>query len=150
MEPSTVRAIALRDHVALRARLDRIEARVAEVEPGMTGPCTALVEETEGLLQALTAHMDWEDVHLASALRDIDAWGPEREAALSREHAEQREQLRDILAMLHRACGSAARLAQKTGDFIQRVRRDLDAEEVGLLDADLLRDDVVGIAVEAG
>jgi hypothetical protein len=150
MEPSRVRDYVLKDHVNLRARLDRIEAEArASEEWGRNGASAALAE-CEAFLDAFLIHMEWENVHLTRALREADAWGPEREERLRQEHREQRDILTQLIEELRGLVSEPALLAGKLTEFIAMVRQDMLEEESCVLDPNVLRDDVVGINVEAG
>ena len=83
-------------------------------------------------------------------LREIDAWGEERAARVTREHREQREQLSQLLSDLSDASRSEREIAVELRELIRHLRSDMDHEEAAVLDEDLLRDDVIGIDVETG
>ena len=151
MQPSRVLEYVLKDHADLRARLDRVESELESVSTGARQRVKPLLEEAEALLDELLVHMRWEDVHLAKALREADAWGPEREERLRREHREQRELLRQVVEELRGpARADPTLLTRKIGDFVSLVRADMEEEEFSVLDPNVLRDDVVGIDVEGG
>ena len=94
--------------------------------------------------------MQWEDLYLAPALEDADAWGPERKALLARDHLEQRAELATLVVRLEDPGERAGPLAESVLDWIQRLHRDMEEEEAGFLSESILRDDVVGIDVEGG
>jgi hemerythrin-like domain-containing protein len=150
MQPSRVRDYVLKDHVDLRARLDRIEAKIEA--PAAWGPdrASAVLAESEAFLEALLVHMEWENLHLTRALREADAWGPEREERLRSEHREQRETLTQLIEDLRGLESEPELLARRIADFIDRVREDMVEEESSVLDPNVLRDDVVAIDLEAG
>ena len=150
MQPSSVRDYVLKDHGVLRVRLERVQAEAGAVERGAQERVEPLLAEADALLRELSTHMEWEDVHLAAALRDEAVWGPEREKRLKREHREQREGLLDMIEALRRPDRAGIPLAQKLADFVAMVGAEMEEEEFCLLDPDVLRDDVVGIGVETG
>jgi hemerythrin-like domain-containing protein len=150
MDPSEVRDNVLRDHVALRGMLDRIEHLAGAVDAGEPWRVAELRVCAEGLLEALESHMGWEDRYLAPALRDADAWGEEREARLRRDHVEQREVLRDALERLRDTARPALLVAHNLLELVALLREDMDEEERALLGPDVLRDDVIAIDAETG
>jgi hypothetical protein len=150
MTPGEVRARILADHVDLRRMLAGLEVlarRVLGGEPSLVGP---LRLEGELLLQRLQDHMLWEDLHLAPALRQADAWGDERARRLDSEHREQREVLRHCLAAVQDASRPTPVVARSLIDLVQLLRADMDEEEREMLDPAVLRDDVVASDVETG
>ena len=150
MRPSEVRERVLADHASLRVALAELKTLAGSVKGGASSDALRLREAGEQLLDALARHMEWEDVHLARALRDADAWGEERERRLVEEHREQRQALSDVLQHLRDTSRSASQIADDALDFVDWLRRDMEGEEDERLQAELLRDDVVGIDVEAG
>jgi hypothetical protein len=148
MQPSEVRERILADHAGLRRRVERLEALASE--PLTTGRAATLRSEGLSLLEVLEEHMRWEDLYLAPALRDADAWGKEREARLKAEHREQREVLREVVSRLEDPERPDPVIQRTLLDFLEMLRADMDDEEESLVRADVLRDDPVGIDVEAG
>ena len=143
MQPSEVRETVLREHLALRGLLSRVESLahlVAGDEPGMLSDLRAAAE---ALLDMLARHMEWEDRHLAPALRDSGAFGAEREARLERDHAEQREVLRHALERLRDEGRPAALVARNLLDLVTLLRTDMEDEENSLLGRDVLRNDAI-------
>jgi hypothetical protein len=147
MKPSDVRARVLAEHAEIRAILDRLEPVARALRDGDHVRLDDAEKLREALCERLFAHIDLEDAILAPALRAADAWGKERAAQLLDHHREQRAEL----ASLARVAGlepaiRGARLMR----LVEYVRDDMRHEEAGLLDAAVLRDDVVGVAVEDG
>ena len=150
MSASEVRSSVLKDHAELRKHLDRIDDAVSTLQERGGQDTLPLLEMTETLFSSLTVHMAWEETHLARVLREADAWGPEREARLLREHAEQREMFVGVIARLRALRGDPTALADELRGLVHLIREDMSEEEFCLLDPNVLRDDVVGIEVEAG
>jgi hypothetical protein len=150
MRPSQVRERVLRDHVELRQRIDEIERLARDVVSNERRHIGGLRARAEELLAALAEHMRWEDRHLAPTLEDSDAWGPERADMLCEDHREQRAFLSGVIERLQDQRVPTVALAANLLDLVARLNRDMEEEEALFLDADLLRDDVVGIAVETG
>jgi hemerythrin-like domain-containing protein len=150
MQPSEVRERVLRDHVALVGMLARVDTLATSVKAGDTWRSADLRRAAAGLLEALQVHMHWEDQYLGPALLAADAWGEERQAALERDHREQREVLGDLIDKLSQPDRPPSLIANDMLAFGSLLRQDMQAEERVLLDPNVLRDDVVGIDVETG
>lgn len=150
MQPSEVRDRVLHDHASLRASVETVDSLARRVIEGGTESIGELRAAAAALLEALQTHMAWEDRHLAVALREADAWGPEREARLASDHREQRQILTHVLAALTDPDRPVRVQARVLRDWASLLREDMREEERELLDAQVLRDDVVGIDVEAG
>ncbi len=150
MRPSQVRRRVLEDHETLRTLLAQLDVLARETLSGDEQLLAPLRERAEALLARLAEHMRWEDRYLSQALRQADAWGRERAAALEREHQEQRAVLRHAVERLRDEDSPAPLLARELADLVERLRRDMQEEEQDLLDERVLRDDVVGIEVETG
>lgn len=150
MRPSEVRDRVLHDHVGLRRRVDEIERLAKAVIANERHHIGGLRVYAKDLLGVLAEHMRWEDLYLAPALEDADAWGPERAELLAEDHREQREFLTSLVERLQDQRQPPVALAANLLELVERLRRDMEEEEAFFLDPDVLRDDVVGINVEAG
>jgi iron-sulfur cluster repair protein YtfE (RIC family) len=150
MQPSEVRERVLHDHQSLRQRVDELESLAEEVIGSGRSPVGKLRQAATELLHALTRHMAWEDLHLVPALRDADAWGPERVARFEAEHEQQRADLRELLAGLEDQDQPPALLASRVLEWVIDLHADMQEEEEAFLDKKVLRDDVIGIDVETG
>lgn len=150
MRPSEVRDRVLHDHVKLRRRIDEIERLAKDVVANERRHIGGLRARAEELLAKLADHMRWEDRYLAPTLEDSDGWGPERADLLAEDHREQREFLAGVIERLQDQRLPTIALAANLLDLVARLNRDMDEEEAFFLDPDVLRDDVVGIAVESG
>ena len=150
MQPSQVRRQILDDHDKLRGMLSSLEALARAVLAGNRDQAGALRAEGEALHERLLEHMHWEDLYLVPALREADAWGEARAAEVERDHREQRELLGHTLAGLRDQSRPLAALADSLIDLVALLREDMEQEEQASVDARVLRDDVVGIDVEAG
>ena len=150
MQPSEVRDRVLHDHAGLRRRVDEIERLAKDVIENERRHIGGLRARAEELLSTLAEHMRWEDRYLAPALEDTDAWGPERVERFHADHREQREFLADVMERLQDQRQPPVALAASLLDLVGHLRRDMEDEEGTFLDPDVLRDDVVGIDVEAG
>ncbi len=150
MKPSEVRERTLRDHEGLRIALDRLERCCRETARGDALPAGRLREAAHALLVDVERHMRWEERHLEAALREADAWGNERAERLRSDHRGQRGAFGQVLASLRDPGRPPALVTPMLLDLIALLRDDMAEEEDLLLDPRVLRDDVVGIDVEAG
>ncbi|MCA9513042.1 MAG: hemerythrin domain-containing protein [Myxococcota bacterium] len=150
MTPNELRERILSDHAQLRRALaDLEELSHAALDRGATGR-EELRRAGEHFLFQLEEHMRHEDDQLVPLLRTIDAWGPERAHLVEEDHRAQRAQMRVYLDALRRRDAPRAELADLLLEIASWLRRDMDDEEEVTLRPDVLRDDVVGIDVEAG
>lgn len=145
MNPSEVRERILTDHARLQKRMQAIEAQIEQQDP-----VAELQREVEWLVEELVNHMLWEDFYLGRALEEADAWGDARRAELSEEHSRQREWIKQFLRELHNPQLTRAAMKIQLEGFFRDLRRDMQDEETHTLDPNVLRDDIVGIDVEAG
>ncbi|MGH0031061.1 MAG: hemerythrin domain-containing protein [Myxococcota bacterium] len=150
MEPSEVRQKVLNDHQGLRGRLEGVERLARGVAEGESAQVEELRREATELLRVLTAHMSWEDSYLGPALREADAWGPERVARFDQDHVQQRREIEELLERLSDGRQPASPLARRVLEWIRDLYADMREEEAAFLDPNVLRDDVVGIDVETG
>ena len=148
MQPSEVRQAIVAQHEELRGllrSLDELARRAAEADDACV---PALREIGFHLHDKLVAHLDFEDRYLVPAIRDADGWGEERANLLAQEHVEQRELFQYILVRLRDANRASILLGRELLAFVEVLLSDMQQEEQTVLDADLLRDDVVGSDVE--
>lgn len=139
----------LRDHAALRRRVERVETLSRGALSSASG-IQELRAEARELIRALEQHMSWEDEHLLAVLADVDEWGPERAQRMQADHREQRELLRYATSVLDDPSRAIELLARTTLDLARLLQDDMEDEEQAVLDPAVLRDDVVGIDVETG
>lgn len=150
MQPSEVRKRVLQDHEQLRTRVERMEALARGVIAGDADRARELRDCAEALLGRLAEHMRWEDLYLAPALEDADAWGPERAMLLAEDHREQRVVLSDLIDRLTDPTETAGDLATLLLKWSAHLHRDMEDEEACFVNERILRDDVIGIDVEGG
>jgi hypothetical protein len=135
MKRDEIRKQVLADHVALRRTLGRLEGLASRVLSGSESHFRALRGEAIGCLDALLVHMEWEDLHLAPALREVGARGEHLAAKLTRGHVEQRELLRHVLRGLSDMTRPVCVVARNLVDLCSLLREELAGEEEMLLDA---------------
>lgn len=155
MRPSEVLTRIKYEHAELRERLSRLETHLAALTEGESNASALVLEHARGLSARLAEHVDLEDALLAPTLRATDAWGEQRADALIGHHVEQRREIDALLEKLAELgprddAWTVVALVCTVRDFAADLERDMAHEERELLDADLLRDDVVSIAPEAG
>lgn len=145
MSPSEVRDHILREHSELFRLLDRLEKGA-----GAGGrPERAADKDARRLAQALCREffriLRREAELLAPALRAADAWGEARAARLRAHHDAER---RCLMSLIRHVWGRQPATVAPWRHDLARLRRELRDEDAELLRIDVLRDDVVGIAVE--
>ena len=150
MTPSELRERILADHGHLRRALADLEKLSHDAPARGAAGREELRGAGERFLLQLERHMQHEDDFLLPVLRTIDAWGPERARHVEQEHREQREQMRQYLDALRQRTAGRAQLATLLLDLSEWLKRDMAEEEETTLYPYLLRDDVIGINVEAG
>lgn len=92
-----VQKTVLSQHAELRAGLRWLAMLCEGTRPGdSTG--RPLGSSFMQFAARFRAHLDYEDHELAPRIRELDAWGPIREASLRAEHAAQRERLEFVCA----------------------------------------------------
>jgi iron-sulfur cluster repair protein YtfE (RIC family) len=147
--PSSVRKRILREHAALRERLDQLASAVVTLEAGREQSTEAALELAGALYLALRDHIDHEDSVLVPILRDADAWGKVRAEQLAGHHALQRAAFSDASLKQQRGATPAA-VAAWLRKLRDELLSDMEHEERELLTVELLRDDPLGIDVEDG
>lgn len=127
-------------HRQLRSRIS--STRIAALAADSGGPAEPLHEQILSLTEELQAHMATEEALLGPVLEKLDAWGPVRLDLMRAEHAHQR----GVMAFLRSKAASTlpgAELARRTLKLLDDILADMDAEDRDLLDARVLRDDVI-------
>ena len=129
-----------RQHLQLRSLIATVrEAAVAVLEGADAAELRLRIAD---LTTELQAHMATEEALLGPVLERIDAWGPVRLDLMRAEHAHQR----GVMALL-RSRGSDALapepLARRTIQLLEEILSDMDAEDRDILDAKVLRDDLI-------
>lgn len=146
--PAEVRELVLAQHQALR-RLLRSALDAAETESRAPRPRSIdLMRFTWELQRRFAAHLDFEERFMFPALREADGWGPQRVAMLTAEHAQQRQDLAALVALVG-ARGAALDISS-LGAFCRALLVDMEEEEAGFVNRELLRDDVVAIDQASG
>lgn len=148
MNPSHVRTRILQDHETIRQRLNELEAATRALRSDPT-TVAQVGELTRGLLVELTRHTELEDLILAPALHEIDAWGAVRADQLLAHHRTQRADMSELIRLFNMRLDTHD-VARVVSSLIQELRIDMEHEERDLLSPDLLRDDVVAVGSHSG
>ncbi len=150
MQPSQVRRRILEDHEHLRGALNALEALADALVAGDREPVAAALAALHGMKDRFFDHLDLEEAIMVPALRDADAWGPERAQLVLDEHREQRAELEEMVRELDRPDVLPETIGRRIHAWIEALRVDMEHEEAAVLSPDLLRDDVIAIDLEAG
>ena len=150
MYPSELRAKILGEHAIIRAAIAELEALIGAVRTGTSGAAESLVRKGCLFLEGLVRHIERENQNLVPALREIDAWGEARADEVLSEHRDQVAEVEALLEVLGDAFTGGNEAADQLEAFLSTLAADMASEERLVLSPDVLRDDVVGIDVEAG
>lgn len=150
MLPSQVRRRILDDHDHLRGALIGLERSAGDLRGGQREALAPTLSALRRLAQRFLDHLALEEEIMVPALRDADAWGPERAKLVLAEHEAQRIELAELLEALSTSNVTAEFVGQRLIAWIEALRIDMEHEETSVLHPDLLRDDVVSIAAESG
>jgi hypothetical protein len=142
--PKTVRGQVLAQHEQLRALL--FEAL------DQTGRCLQGQRELARLAllvlqvrRRFRAHLAFEERKLFPILAQVDLWGPERVAALSLEHAQQRGELDTLVRGMREGWG-VQHVAVALRSLATDLLIDMAEEEQACLNEQLLGDEIVSVA----
>lgn len=150
MLPSQVRSTILEDHEHIRGALDALDALAQSLTAGRKEPLVEALAALRSMKKRFFDHLDLEEEIMVPALRDADAWGPDRAELVLNEHREQRAELEALVQELGRSGVAPAIVGRRILDWIEAIRVDMVHEESAVLSPDLLRDDVIAIDLEAG
>jgi hypothetical protein len=131
-----VHATVLRQHAEIRARLRGLDAGATPV----AAPLATVFMRVSLLRLAslLDAHLLFEELELAPHIRELDAWGPAREAAMLAEHVEQRARLQQVCAAAEGAAADDLELAHQASSLVVSLLEDMAREEHHLLEVQWL------------
>jgi hypothetical protein len=143
LHPSQIRALLLREHDDLRRLASSIHETAQHILEGDSAAAPALHDMCTRLHASLCAHLDLEDAVLAPALRETDAFGPDRADALIRHHQAQRRTIEAVLAHGADAEGDPHKMAELVQPFVSHLLEDMDREDREVLHPNLLKDDPI-------
>ena len=141
IDNSKIRKIILVEHEGLRINLRGIEALLDRVAAGDVPAREAAFQQLSSMLQTFLRHIEHEEAILQPVLAQIDAWGPQRKAAMDEEHKLQRALVMQLTSM-DPAVDPAA-WARDVRIFAKDLLLDMADEEKTCLSPNVLRDDVV-------
>lgn len=122
-----VRASVRRQHAEIRARLRGLDAGAT---PGSSAVSALNLRVSLFRLAVLfESHLRFEELELAPLIRELDAWGAAREAAMLAEHREQRTRLEYVCFV-----------AESEPPFDMELGREVSRLVVALLD-DMAREE---------
>ena len=127
-------------HRQLRAHIGAVRASARALKEG--GATGSLRGQIAALATELEAHMATEEALLGPVLERLDAWGPVRLDLMRADHIRQRE----AMAFFRSKAAEALRPADLVGrvlGLLDEILSDMDLEDRDLLDAKVLRDDVI-------
>ena len=141
--------MVLSDHKQLRASIEQLttclDVEAIEAHGDQLPKAREIFAELSSFLRV---HMRFEDTFLAPLLRDDFAWGDFRARKLLEHHAEQREELEDLRALVASPSTDPVELRKSLDHFVALLDLDMQHEERGILTADVLGDEIV--VVNAG
>ena len=136
-----VHAIVLRQHAEIRSRLRGLDVGSMPVAAGIE---TAFLRVSLLRLAALfEAHLVFEERELAPRIREMDAWGPVREAAMLAEHTEQRSRIQQICVRAEAEITEDEGLSREASALVVSLLEDMAREETEL--AFLAQQDEYGV-----
>ena len=141
LKPSEVRRKVLSQHREIEQMLSELETGVSQLAAGTvdSGQVKRAAHALRGILEL---HMNFEETHMAPAINEADGFGPERVRHLHAEHADQRQEL-DQLVDAIREAGSSEDLATSVTKLAAMLRADIEQEEREYVTDKLLRDNVI-------
>lgn len=139
--PSEIRQKVLSQHREIEQILSELEAGVAQLGEGSVEP-TQVKRAAYALRGILELHMNFEETYMAPAIEEADGFGPERVRHLHSEHAEQRQEL-DQLVDAIREASSTDDLAASVRRLADMLRSDIEQEERDYVTEKLLRDNII-------
>ena len=123
-----LRATVLEQHAAIRERLHALDAGTALPESPLADVYLRL--SLARLAAVFEAHLAFEELELAPRLRELDVWGPQREALMLAEHADRQQRLREMCAAVEATpSGAAALVAREASRLVAGLLECLDREE---------------------
>ncbi len=139
--PSEVRQKVLSQHREIEQMLSELEAGVTHLGDGSVD-AEQVKRAAYALRGILELHMNFEEAHMVPAIHEADGFGPERVRHLHAEHAEQRQELDQLVDQIREA-RSAADLAKSVERLAEMLRNDIEEEEREYVNEKLLHDHIM-------
>lgn len=145
MTLNEIRKTLLAEHQDLRGLAADADAKARSVQGGDPGALAELRVVLRHLDEAIQLHNHNEEQLLRGVIRNLDAWGNEREALMDEHHrAEHATLVKSLLDCATLADGDQA--AGRARDLIAGVLDHMVREEQEILHPDVLSDDVVNVS----
>lgn len=141
IDNSKIRKIILVEHEGLRISIRAIEELLDKVDAGDAEARKSAHEQLNTMLQTFLRHIEHEERILQPVLAQIDAWGPQRSAAMSEEHKLQRALVMQLTSV--DPAGDPKAWVRDVRIFAKDLLMDMADEEKTCLSPNVLRDDVV-------
>lgn len=141
IDNSKIRKIILVEHEGLRISLRAIEELLDRVDAGDVAARKSAHQQLTAMLQTFLRHIEHEERILQPVLAQIDAWGPQRSAAMSEEHKLQRALVMQLTSVDPEDDPKA--WVRDVRIFTKDLLLDMADEEKTCLSPNVLRDDVV-------
>lgn len=145
MTLNEIRQQLLVEHGALRGLAAEADAKARSVQGGDPTALAELRLVLRRLDEAIQRHNANEELLLRGVIRNLDAWGKEREALMDEHHrAEHATLVKSLLDCTTLADGDEA--ARHARELIAGVLDHMGREEQEILHPDVLSDDVVNVS----
>lgn len=141
IDNSKIRKIILVEHEGLRISIRAIEELLDRVDAGDVEARRSAHQQLTTMLQTFLRHIEHEERILQPVLAQIDAWGPQRSAAMSEEHKLQRGLVMQLTSV--DPAGDPKAWVRDVRIFAKDLLMDMADEEKTCLSPNVLRDDVV-------
>lgn len=116
----------LEQHVQIRARVHGLQRSAESIDvPGQQRAMRALLFRFAALFDA---HLAYEERELGPRIREVDAWGAAREAALRAEHRDQRRRIEQVCALADDPADAPA-LFEEVAALADELLADMAVEE---------------------
>lgn len=141
-----VNARVFEQHLEIRARLRGLSASAIAPPTATTG--ILLRVSLLRFTKFFDAHLRFEEREVAPRIRELDAWGPVREARMLEEHVEQRARLERICGMAEDPSTDVSDLAFEIALLIATLLGEMEGEEHHL--SELERVEAFGVVQMTG
>ena len=131
-----VHAAVARQHAEIRARLRGLDAGLAPAASPLA--VTVLRISLLRLAVLFDAHLAFEERMLGPRLRELDAWGPAREALMLAEHAEQRLRLQHVCSVVEDDDSVGLDISREISWLVVSLLDDMSREERELAELERL------------
>lgn len=150
MQREALRETLLSQHQHLRKLIAELRTRAEEVRGGRGSPdVIALRLQLAQLHDETARHVAYEDAMLRPFLSTVDAWGPERAAALEREHVAEHAALLQALYAASRE-DTPEHLVRTALEAADELTAHMTVEERTVVNADVLNDTCISTGQATG